>query len=284
MAARPQSSSLGSRLRGRTTLALWVVAALLAAALTAALLLQRGERDDVSGYIRDVNEAQATFALRYGSINRAYERFRLSPAAVESQLPGLRRAARAMTTIRRSVAEIEAPEPAAELRRRLIAFLAMQEAVGYELVAVAEYLPRLETAERPIARANARLASALQGARTIEAQGDAVGRYARELTAVAELLSAIEPPALLAPSHDAYVTQLRRYAGSSAALERAVASGDRDAIAEATVQLREASEAPTGTARAQKRAIEAYNKRVERIKELGLAVEEERQRLDRELG
>jgi hypothetical protein len=284
MAARPQSSFLGSRLRGRTTLVLWAVAGLFAAALAAALFLQRSERDDVSSYIREVNEAQETFALRYGSINRAYEQFRLSPAAVEEELPRLRRAARAMTTIRTSVAEIEAPEPAVELRRRLIAFLAMQEAVGHELVAVVEYLPRLETAERPVARANARLASSLQAARTIEAQGEAVGRYARDLTAVVEILAGIDPPALLAPSHNAYVAQLRRYADSSAALERAVASGDRDAIAEATARLREASEAPTGTARAQKRAIEAYNKRVARIRSLGLAVEEERQRLDRELG
>ena len=44
-----------------------------------------------------------------------------------------------------------------------------------------------------------------------------------------------------------------------------------------------AAEAPPGTFRAQPAAIIAYNDRVKRIKTLGIAVERERQRLEREL-
>ena len=44
-----------------------------------------------------------------------------------------------------------------------------------------------------------------------------------------------------------------------------------------------AAEAPPGTFRAQRAAIIAYNERVKRINALGVALERERQRLEREL-
>lgn len=284
MAAPPRSSSFGSRLGGRTTILLWVVAGLFAASLTAVLLLRRDERDEVSAYIRQVNDEQQSFAVRFGSINQAYEQFRLSPSSVREQLPRLLRAARLLTSTRRDVAAIAPPTAAQGLRRRLIELLSAQEAVAYELVGVVAYLPKLEAAERPVARANARLAASLRGAETVEEQGVAVGRYARTLRLTADRLETIDPPPLLAPSHRAYVAQLRRYGRSATSLQRAVASGDNDAIAAAGTKLREASAAPSGTSRAQRRAIQAYNERIAAIRSLANAVERERLRLDAELG
>jgi hypothetical protein len=284
MAARPRSSFLSSRLRGRTTLVLWIVAALFASALTAALLLQRGERDDVSAYIQDVSDTQRSFALELGNINRAYEQFQLSPAAVAAQLPRLREAARTMTSLRTRVEQIRAPAQAAELRRRVIAYFRQQERVAWELVTVTAFLPELVAAEKPLTAANAALRKGLQGAGSAPEQAAALRQYARKLEAVAASLRATDAPPLLAPAQRERSRQIDVYASSSRRLASAVASGDRTAFDAANAQLATASSRPSAVLRAQQAAITAYNKRVSRIKELAVAVEQERQRLDRELG
>jgi len=237
----------------------------------------------VSTYIEQVNESQQDFAVRYGSIDRTFREFRLSPTAAEEQLPKLEEAARTMTALRLRIERLEAPEDAETLRLRLLAFFRAQEAVANELVDVAKYLPTLSEAEAPLAAAGRRLRTALGGADSIEVQGDAVQRYAAELRAVAAALRKVEAPPLLEPSHRAYVAQLRAYASSSEALQRGIRNNDQGAVDAAVRRMREAASSPPGTFRAQRAAIIAYNERVKEIQTLGAALEKERQRLEREL-
>lgn len=260
-----------------------MVAALLAAIVTAALFFQRSERDDVTAYIEEVNEVQQASAVRYGAVDRVYREFRLSPAAAAEQLPELRSAARTLTALRVRVDRVEAPEDAETLRLRVIAFFRQQETIAKELVAVAEYLPKLSAAERPLADINRRLRQALARSSSLDTQADAVGAYAVRLSRVARALEALEPPPLLAASHGAYVNQLRSYAAASQALQRAVRDNDQAAVDAAVARLRVASVAPPAAAKAQREAIVAFNKRVSRIAALGLAVERERRRLDEQL-
>ena len=277
------SSFSSSRLRGRgLTLALWAVAALLAAGITAALYLRPTEDEEVAEYIEQVNTTQQRFSTRYGSIDRTFREFRLSRDAAEEQLPELRDAARTLTQLRVSLAGVEAPADAAQLRTRLLAYLRQQEAVAYELVGVAAYLPKLGQAEAPLTSASKRLRVGL-AASDPDDQAAAVQRYAVDLRRVAKLLEGIEAPELLAPSHRAYVRQLRAYAAGSEGLRRAIAANDQAAVDAAVARMETVATAPSGTARAQAAAIRAYNERVRRMRTLTVALEKERQRLERDL-
>lgn len=79
------------------------------------------------------------------------------------------------------------------------------------------------------------------------------------------------------------MAQLREYASSSEALQRGIQAGDQAAIDRAVGRMQEAASAPPGTFRAQREAIKAYNERVRKICALAVALERERQRLEREL-
>jgi len=260
-----------------------VAAALLAAGVTAALMYRGGPRDDVSTYIEQVNDSQKDFSVRYGSINTTFQEFKLSPTAAETQLPKLQEAARTMTALRLKVERIDAPQEAETLRARLLAFFRQEEAVATELVDVAQYLPKLREAEAPLAAASRKLRIGLRDAGSPQAQGDAVKRYAVELRTVAGQLDEVEAPPLLRPSHRAYVSQLRAYASSSEALQRGIRDNDQDAVNDAVRRMQQAASAPPGTFRAQAEAIKAYNERVRKIRTLAVALERERQRLEREL-
>ncbi|MEP7335258.1 MAG: hypothetical protein ABI717_05695 [Actinomycetota bacterium] len=260
-----------------------MIAALLAAGVTAALLYRGGPRDDVSAYIEQVNESQRAFSTRYGSIDRTFREFRLSSEAAEKQLPQLQEAARTMTQVRLKIERLDAPKEAVTLRSRLLAFLRQEEAVANELVDVARYMPKLRDAEAPLAAASRRLRAALRGGASIEAQGAAVKRYAAELRAVAAKLDEVAAPPLLEPSRRSYAVQLREYASASEALQRGIRTNDQLAVDNAVRRMQQAASSPPGTFRAQQEAIKAYNERVKKIRALAVAVEKERQRLEREL-
>lgn len=251
--------------------------------MTAALFFQRSSRDDVSAYIEDVNEAQSSFAIRYGAVNKVFEDFKLSPEAATEQLPALRSSARTLTALRVRIERVDAPEDAETLRLRLIAFFRRQEAIANELVAVAVYLPKLGAAERPLADVNRRLREGLSESSSLDGQANAVRAYGVRLDRVADALEALDAPPLLEASHEAYITQLRSYAAASQELQRAVRENDQAGVDAAVERLRAAAVAPPATVREQRAAIIAFNSRVTRIRTLGLAVERERQRLDEEV-
>jgi len=251
--------------------------------VTAGLLYRGGSHDEVAAYIDEVNAAQQEFSVRYGSIDRTFREFRISSDAGEQELPKLEEAAQTLTEVRVRVERIDAPEQAETLRSRLVAYFRQQEAVANELVDVVAYLPKLRQAEAPLTAASRRLKAALGSSPSTEAQGEAVKRYASELRAVANSLDDVAAPPLLEPSRHAYVSQLRAYASSSEALQRGIRDRDQAAVDRAVRRMQLAAAAPPGTFRAQRAAIIAYNERVKRINALGLALERERQRLEREL-
>lgn len=242
-----------------------------------------GSHDEVAEYIDEVNAAQQEFSVRYGTIDRTFREFRLSSQAADDELPKLEEAAQTLTELRLRIERIDAPEQAETLRSRLLALFRQQEAVANELVDVATYLPKLREAEAPLAAASRRLRAALGSSASTEAQGEAVRRYAVDLRTVAESLDEVAAPPLLEPSRRAYASQLRAYASSSEALQRGIRDRDQAAVDRAVRRMQQAASAPPGTFQAQKAAIVAYNERVKRINALAVALERERQRLEREL-
>jgi hypothetical protein len=264
-------------------LALWLVAALIAAGIAAAALWPRtGPRDDVNAYVDRVNATAKTFSGDYRTIEDAFRTFSFAPADAQRQLPQVRTASAELTRLRESIAAVPAPEPAAELRRRLIAFFRQQEAVARELVAVSAYVPRLTKAEQGLAPAGKRMRAEIGKSKTPDAQAAALRTYAAALTRVAAALDAIRAPALFAPSHEAQIRQLRASAAKIRRLATALAAGDAGAVKRAIAALGRVS--GDGGQKAARKAVADYNGRVERIGKLAVALEKERVRLSKDLG
>ena len=265
-------------------LALWAAVALGAAVLTGALLWPReGAHDRVAAYIEQVNEAQRPHAAHYGAIAEVYRGFRLEADASGEQLAKLRLSAERIAATRAAVEAVEAPPEAAELRKRTLALLRHEEAMARELIAIAEYLPKLDGTEKPLVAAGDRLRAALDGAETPAAQADALRAYVAAVAKVRATVDAIEAPPLLAPAHDGHVAQLARHGAATRELQAAVRANDREAVAKALERLQRAADSSPAAAKAQKAAIAAYGDRVAEVRRLAAALEEERVRLERAL-
>ncbi|HEY6053459.1 MAG TPA: hypothetical protein VIU86_05980 [Gaiellaceae bacterium] len=265
-----------------TLLVLWLVVALLAAGITAATMWPRhGKRDDVTAYIRQVNGVSRSFSGRYKAVDKAFRTFSFAPAQSARQLPRVRAAARELTRLRRRIEAVPAPPAAATLRRRLIAFFRQQEAVGWELVAVSGYVPRLAAVERPLAPASTRMRAALKKGSTAKSQAAALRSYADVVDGAAETLSAIHAPPLFATSQSRQVSRLRGSAAAVRRLAAAIAGNDRKAVQKAIDEL---ARTPTASSAAAATAVAAYNRRVDRIRVLARSVELERRRLGEKLG
>jgi hypothetical protein len=264
-------------------LVLWTIAALLAAGLTAALLIPRGNttRSGVAAYIDKVNATGRAFAGDYRGVSKAYQAFTLAPQRSSNQLARLRAAAAKLTKLRVELAAIPAPPAAHGLRKRLIAFYRQQEAVGYELVGITDYVPRLTAAERSLGPASTRMRKALASGRTPAKQAAALGTYGQAVAATVTTLRAIHPPPLFAASHRAQIASLRHSARALANLQHALLTHSRAKVKAAVAALQVAPTAKAATSRA---AVLAYNRHVARIHALGAAVERERLRLNRVLG
>jgi hypothetical protein len=258
---------------------LWVLAALVAAGLAAALLVSRGgsARSGVTAYIAAVNESGRTFARDYRSVSEAYRTFTLAPQRAARQLPRLRAASRRLTRLRIELQRIPAPPAARVLRGRLIAFYRQEEAVAAELVGMTAYVPQLTSAERPLAAASARMRAALAGGKTPEQQAAALGAYVGALTAARRAVRAIDPPPLFAGSHRAQAAHLDASIRSIDGLRRALLTHSRSKVKAAVAGLQTAGVRSPVLLRG---PIAAYNRHVRELRRLGAAVERERVRLN----
>ena len=103
-----------------------------------------------------------------------------------------------------------APEPARQLRKRLIAFYRQQEQVAYELAGIMAYFPRILAAEQDVRPAAARMRKGLAAAHSAKAQAAVLGAYAGTVAAALDRVQAIRPPALLAKAQLAEAARLGR--------------------------------------------------------------------------
>jgi hypothetical protein len=189
------------------------VASAFATILATALLFERGERDDVSVYLRQVDDVQGSFALRYARVDPAYGRLESSPDSVGGQLPELRRTAHTLTVLRERAEG--APDAALELRRRLIAYFREQVLIAQELVKVAAFVGEIQQTERSITRAGGVLRGRLGTAAGAEDQAAAAGAtYAKRLEAEAEHLARLDAPPVVASAQREHVESLRAHAAA----------------------------------------------------------------------
>jgi hypothetical protein len=263
-------------------LALWVGVAIVAAGLILLLMHDRkgGPRADVASYITEVNATSAGSTREFATVQRAFQAFALTPKSGSKQGPKLRAAAASLHALRLRIQAIPAPEPAAVLRRRLIALYRQQEAVAAELVGVNDYVPRLTAAERDLAPANNRMQAVLKTKATTAEQAAALSAYADALAEAERRVKAIDPPLLFRASHRAQAARLGRSARLMRQLGGALSRNDRKGVQAAITELGKPGDAGNAAAR---KAVIAYNHRVARIRTLAAQVEIERLKLNKSL-
>lgn len=270
--------------RARARLALWLVVALLLAAVAVGyLVVDRGSprRDAVAAYIEQANDVQSGLLTRLGSINTAYARLRLDPKTAAAQAPTLAQAERTIASARRRLAAVEPPPDARVLHARLLRLLALERSLAADVTDLARHLGLITTGMQELAAATARLSRELQQGTSTAAQARAFDGYSTRLDAAAARVSKTTVPVLLASSRGDDVARLNRISTVADDLGRAIKAGN---VADVRSLLRRLQREVRAAAGASGRSfVTVYNQRVRRIGAARVAVETELRRLGREL-
>jgi hypothetical protein len=287
MVRRPLSTSSSNRarrlpaFRRPSVRTLWIVAALVAAAVTGISLIPRDSpRSDVAHYIQQANETGVAFAKQYQGVSSAYRSLSLAKGPQAAQTARLKLAARRLTALRIQLEQLPAPAQAHRLRLRLIAFYLKQEQVAQELAGIMAYFPQVLAAERGIKPGAAQMHKGLATARAATAQAAVLGAYADALATARDRVAAVRPPTLLAKAQRAEVARLARTTRAVRAVQSGLLGRNRVQLQKALTGLQDATSV---TSTATRVAILSYNRHIAEIQRLGAKVELERRRLDASL-
>lgn len=285
--AASRLSSFWGSTRRRLALA-GAVLALLVLAVAGVVLARGGEdetkarRDAVAAYIAQVNITQQSLAVELERVNRAYRDLRLSGRADPKQLARVERAERTLQGLYARLEALPAPVEARTLRRLLLRLVDLQAGLAEEVAGMARYIPFQASENRKLAAATRTLRAALGAATTGPEQRRAFAAYDAALRGAVKRLEASSAPAVLEPSRAREIERLGQLAGLSrklgAALE-AQRAAEVDRLFPRFVQV----SASTGTTRAERDAVVAFNRRLAAITDQRQALVAERARIDLEL-
>lgn len=261
---------------------LWVVAALIAAAITGiALLPHHSKRNDVAQYILKVDAAGTTFARQSRGVGKTLASLGSKNASPDQKSVDLQHAAAQLTVLREKIARIPAPPEAAVLRKRLLAYYRAQEAVAHELAGITSYFPTIRRVEAPVTKAGATLRAGLKAAKTPADQEAALATYEAALRRVGDRIAAVPVPAGLTTARDEEAKRLAKIAGAVKRVRAALHANDRKALDAALSALD--SGGGNTAALAARAAVVAYNRHLKEINALGASAEKERRRLQASL-
>lgn len=262
---------------------------MLAVLGTAAVVVYLQNRDDdavaerraaITSYIARVNMTQQELAAELVAVNDAYRELRLEPAALPRQIERLDEAEATLSSLKARVADVKPPPEARNLHRQLVALLDLQAAFAGEVEALGRYLLVEVDEQRQVAAATKSLRTGLNGAKTAAAQEAVFGRYARSLEAAATTLEETAAPPVLEPSRTGEVARLQRLVELSDELGASLDGADPKRVDELFRRFAQTT-ADTGTTKAERRAVIAFNRRLRVIADQRAAVTQERARLDR---
>lgn len=235
--------------------------------------------DEVARYIREVNEVRRGLSDELQRVNEAYELFRAGPAELRAAIPSLDEAVRTMRMFEAGLDALEPPPEARNLHAELLRLAELQSALAEEVRDIGRTLPALSTEATKLSNSGRRLIRNLRAADSLAEQAAAFERYGKDVTGIADRLSALDASAVLNASVQSEQERLRRLV--------TLANGTRDALAEerptdarrlSNRLARAASESAVVT-KAQRDGIAAYTRRVRELGAQERAVEEERERL-----
>lgn len=267
--------------------AVLAAAVLAAAAAGAGFALARDEdedetavrRDAVRAYIADVNMTQQASILELERVSTAYRELKLGPKVDEKQRRRVEDAEASLRLLRGRLAALETPPEARALRRELLELVDLQIVLAAEVAGMVRYLPVQAAEGRRLASATDTLRERLEDATTGEGQRDAFVVYRRVLLASAKALRAASAPEVLEPSRTGEIERLERLAALAQELGEALEGSDTEDVDRLFPQFVQTS-ASTGTTKAERAAVVAFNARLKRISDERAEVVAERSRLD----
>lgn len=301
----------------RRTIVLGLAAA---AAVTAAILAtftgrssESTSHKQVAAYIDDANAIKSGMTLQLARVTAAFRDFSNKPRGGSEQARQLAAAERTLRTLRRRLAALPAPAPAAKLRRLLVRLAGTEAAIAHEVLGLATFMPALTAdldgsrvaaaalgkalaavprpqatavrgAPREIARAKAAYAAAADAA--AGAQADALDVYRAAVTIVIDRVRALHPPQVMRPT---YAGQLRALVATRRAvvqLATELRKPDRSRVPQLNRRITEAARlaASIDAQQAQIAAIKHYNARVRATNSLQLAIRSELLRVQAAVG
>lgn len=255
--------------------------------LAAVFVLQRRGGDDdaeerraaVSAFIVEVNTTQQALILELERVSLAYRQLQLKAEGVPGQLAKVEEAEATLRRLRARLGQVQAPVEARKLRAELLELVDLQAALAGEVAGMVRYLPLQAAENDTLAAATKVLRDALAEAKSGPSQRQAFDDYDAVLRASVRRLDRASAPAVLEPSRTGEVARLKKLATLSRQLGRALEeqrTEDVDRLFPRFVQ----TNASTGTTRAERQAVIAFNSRLEAIGKQRIAIAAERTRLD----
>ncbi|MEA2429162.1 MAG: hypothetical protein QOF37_2790, partial [Thermoleophilaceae bacterium] len=153
-----------------------------------------------------------------------------------------------------------------------------------ETTALARYTPAAAGAVRPLAAAGKRLSAGLRASAGKVAQQQALRAYAASLARASAALGRLQPPPILAPTHEAELARLSSVSRLALRLGHAIGAGDAQQVAALLLRFRQAGLASTGSAALADRALRAYDRRYRSISAAATDLRREELRLQAKLG
>lgn len=272
---------------------------------------KKTERAAAITYLRQVDLVQAKLRPRIVKASKAYRHFSTKPGALEREQLQFAQAASSFDTLERRLRRVPAPPVVAPLRSGLLRLVGAETSLARELASFATFLPRFRAALAPLGPANVQLGRELAAIKAPQArsvprsqlkaeraayakavaatavqQATTVSAYATKVNAIDRDLTAMQPPAMLAPTYRAQVSTLAHVSAAGEALAAALQDGAYTKVAALDQSFRAAALGTTTLAvqRAERAAIQAYDAQVHRVAALSSHVAVERQRLQKQLG
>jgi hypothetical protein len=257
------------------------------AAVAAVLLLARGGGDDrieqrraaVSAYIVEVNTTQQALIVQLEQVSRAYRELELRERPVPGQLERVEAAEETLRGLRSRLAALDAPPEARTLRAGLLELIDLQAELAEEVAGMVRYLPVQAAENRKLAAATETLRDALTDAKTGAAQREAFDVFRAALDSSAQTLEQASAPAVLEPSRTGEVKRLTRLAALAEQIGQALEDAEAEDVDRLFPQFVQTS-ASTGTTKAERDAVIAFNKKLAAVADQRADVVRERARID----
>lgn len=257
------------------------------------------QRPAVARYIKQAGQIEAQLATPLTAVTQAGAEFASDqrghttsgrPVLGNSEEYSLLRAWAQIESLRRRLAAVPAPAPAARLRTMLLDMTDLQASSTREVARLVLFVPQFAAALAPLGPATQRLELTLShrgayGAAAVAAayatKAAALRRFQRAVDAIRSRLQRLHPPRV---SESGYRAQLAALAGMSASAGKLAAVLDGGAQGDVQELLTDFDRAALSTQssavqKAQIASIRAYDSQSEKLAELSARIDQERQQL-----
>ena len=259
----------------------------------------RSQRPAVAQYIKQDGQIEAQLATPLAAVTQAGAEFASEQPGRHAASGGglgnseeyaLQHAWAQIESLRRRLAAVPAPTPAARLRMMLLELTDLEASSTREVARLLLFVPQFTAALRPLGPATQRLELTLSqrsayGSAAVAAayasKANALRRFQRAVDAIRGRMEQLHPPRV---SQSGYRAQLAALAGMSASagkLATALAGGAQGNIQQLLTDFDRSALSTQSTAvqKAQIASIRAYDSQSEKVAELSTQIDRERQRL-----